>query len=280
MRIYNRVFPSFPDSEEQPRPATPCYLSYNDNAPHWSYALHDHEDFYEYAFVVTGEGLVNLEMNSQHISAGDIVIMPPHILHYYSAPQITNPLRYYSLRYRPNENSFLCDIRSAPIIIHAEPYLDLMRSSFQLLDESILIGGKKGSDLTLSASMTLYHLSEMLFSNRSMTVPLKGGTYAHEILLYLSEHYAEPITLASLSEHFNISPSQLGNIFRNAYHISPIAHLINRRIANATDFLLQSDLSVKQVAQAVGYEDTTHFSHLFVERIGCTPGEFRRRYSI
>lgn len=284
MRIYTRHFPPLADRAARRCPVYPSYLSYNDNAPTWVYAMHSHTGLYEFAFAVEGEGMLNLETNEQALTAGDIVIMPPEVMHYYSSQQ-KNALRYYSLQYRVNTSdgaadTYLSTISQDPVIIHAKPYLGLITESLRLLDEVLLIGGERADALILSTGLTLYDLAGMLLRHRSMAIPLREQSYAHEVLTYITQHYAEHITLESLSQQFHISSSHLRKIFHDAYHISPIAHLINCRIAQATEFLLKSSLTVEEIARAVGYDNTTHFSKLFADRIGCTPSEFRSRNSV
>jgi len=123
----------------------------------------------------------------------------------------------------------------------------------------------------------LLKLVSRLFCHRTMTLPAGPGSYAADIMLYLNQHSQEKITLASLAERFHLSPSYLSKLFRKAYHTSPITFLIQCRIIVATEWLLKSELSVAEISRMIGYENVTHFSHLFEARIGCTPGEFRYR---
>ena len=94
-------------------------------------------------------------------------------------------------------------------------------------------------------------------------------------LKYIEQNNSQKITLESLAKRFNVSPSHLSRIFTNAYHMSPINYLIYSRITYATEYLLKTNYSVAEIAELVGYDNPTHFTNLFVKRIGCTPTEFR-----
>ena len=65
--------------------------------------------------------------------------------------------------------------------------------------------------------------------------------------------------------------------FKKAYDMSPIDYLIYCRITYATEYLLKSERSVAEIAQLVGYDNPTHFTNMFVKRIGCTPTEYREK---
>ena len=257
------------------------YLSYNDNLPNWTYVFHHHEAEYELAFVVEGKGLLNVDSQKIPLEAGSICIMPPDILHYYSA-QKEDAMKYYTMKI-PAESkagdlqNFIQGIRKEPAVVFANNYLPYIKTTFLVLGEIYQSSGRAIDETFQSVCLGLLMLTKKLFQNQAMVVPAGPHSYANDILWYLNRHIGEKITLESLAQHFSVSPSHLGRIFRDAYHVSPITYLIQCRIICATEFLLKTDSSVTEIAQTVGYDNVTHFSHLFTDRIGCTPSEFRER---
>ena len=259
-----------------------CYLSYSDNLPDWSYAYHCHEDRYELTFVVESSGQLLLENDKIALKAGDIIIMPPNTLHCYSCKK-QEAMRYYAFFVDVEEGrgeiqEFLREIRDKPTIVSAYKYLDYIRSSFQILTElhQINQGVIDGTYQTICLGM--FMLIKKVYQNKAMAVPIGSSSYASDVLWYIHQHYSEELSLEELAKQFNISASHLRRIFKQVYDISPINYLIKHRIATAADYLLKTDLSVAEVARQVGYENTTHFSHLFADRIGCTPSEVRERH--
>jgi len=258
------------------------YLSYSDNLPHWGYVYHKHEKAYEIVFVVEGCGTLNASNNAHSLQAGDICIVPPGILHYYTSRK-PDLMKYYALQLSDSDTGdadfarFLESVRQEPAIIRAANYLDYIQKTFQILCEIHLTNGGIMDDTSQAICFGLLKLTSRLFRQRSMTLPAGPDFYAADIMLYLNQHSPEKITLESLAEHFHLSPSYLSKLFRRTYQVSPITFLIQCRIIAATECLLKSDLSVTEISRMVGYENVTHFSHLFEDRIGCTPGEFRSR---
>ena len=64
--------------------------------------------------------------------------------------------------------------------------------------------------------------------------------------------------------------------FKLATNTTPVQYLQDIRINHARELLKQSNLVVAEVADAVGYQDTSYFSSLFKKLNDVTPNEYRR----
>lgn len=94
-------------------------------------------------------------------------------------------------------------------------------------------------------------------------------------LRYLNRHYAEPLRLETLASMEYLSVSRYSALFRRTTGRSPQQYLIELRLRNARELLLQTDLSVSEVARSVGYEDALYFSRLFRRHFGAPPKSVR-----
>lgn len=101
---------------------------------------------------------------------------------------------------------------------------------------------------------------------------LRIGTAISE----LEKNYTEPIDLDKLAAIANMTKRSLLRAFKKAIGVSPIAYLIEVRIRRATDLLQRDDLSITEVAQRVGFEDSNYFARQFRTVMGTTPTVFRR----
>lgn len=100
-----------------------------------------------------------------------------------------------------------------------------------------------------------------------------------EVLVYLNENYKEKITLESLSKKFRASVSCIAHEFAKEYGISPINYVIQRRITEAKFALTTTSESLNQIAWKVGYENTYHFSKLFLRHVDCSPTDYRKKFN-
>lgn len=99
-------------------------------------------------------------------------------------------------------------------------------------------------------------------------------------LLYLGDHYAEPITLAQLARHAHVSESHISFLFRTALDM-PFKGVLGRiRIHKAREILAsESRRHITDVALSVGFADLSHFEKSFKRVVGQSPREFRRRHA-
>ncbi len=96
-------------------------------------------------------------------------------------------------------------------------------------------------------------------------------------LAYLAPGPAEKITVGSLARRVGMSPSHLAHRFTVQVGEAPLAWLEGRRIANAQQALLTTDLPVKRIAQNCGFADGEHFARRFRARTGSSPLAWRSR---
>jgi len=92
---------------------------------------------------------------------------------------------------------------------------------------------------------------------------------------FVDEHYAEPLSLADVSDHLNLSPGYLGAIFKAEYGIPLKAYLRRVRIARAKELMRDPRMNLTEVALRVGFEDISYFSQSFLQETGVRPSEYR-----
>ena len=97
------------------------------------------------------------------------------------------------------------------------------------------------------------------------------------VLSYVENHYREPLPVSVLAARMHMSTVYFSNAFKAAFHIAPKQFLLNKRLTESRRLLLETDLSVKEIAYAVGFENENYFSELFAARTGVSATRFRQR---
>ncbi len=97
------------------------------------------------------------------------------------------------------------------------------------------------------------------------------------VLEYVDAHYRESIPLSLLASIMNISSMYFSNYFKRTFHISPKQYILNKRLMESQRLLLESQLSIKEIAFAVGFENENYFSEFFTSKVGISALKFRKR---
>lgn len=92
---------------------------------------------------------------------------------------------------------------------------------------------------------------------------------------FIHTHYAEPISLALLADELHISPNYLSALFHRELGESYNKYVTRVRMEHATRLMkAQPELKMYEIAEAVGYISAKHFTCVFKQYYGITPGEY------
>ena len=104
-------------------------------------------------------------------------------------------------------------------------------------------------------------------------------TDLQKLELYLDQHYMEKLSLESISRELRVGRTKLCRLAKQLSGGETLSHLIaRRRIDAAKQLLLQNDLPISAVAEAVGISDYNYFSRVFRSVTGMTPRDFRKQW--
>ncbi|MFS0724019.1 helix-turn-helix domain-containing protein [Paenibacillus sp. 1P07SE] len=108
----------------------------------------------------------------------------------------------------------------------------------------------------------------------------RTGDTIEKVIHYINEHYANPdISLHYLAGMFNMSQSYLSRSFKDHTTMNFVDYIIQVRMKEAQTLLLESDLTINEIASQVGYANVTSFMRSFKKIHGLTPSEYRQTFS-
>ena len=97
------------------------------------------------------------------------------------------------------------------------------------------------------------------------------------ITRFMKDHYAESLTLESMAEQFNYSPSYLSRMFQKHAGINFKDYLLGIRLEHAVRELEETNGQIVDIALGNGFPNSKSFSNAFREKYGILPSEYRRR---
>jgi AraC family transcriptional regulator, transcriptional activator of pobA len=86
-------------------------------------------------------------------------------------------------------------------------------------------------------------------------------------------------TVQSIAEALNVSPNYLSDLLKVLTGQSTQQHIHNKLIEKAKEKLSTTDLSVSEIAYALGFEHPQSFSKLFMSKTNLSPSKFRQSFN-
>lgn len=93
----------------------------------------------------------------------------------------------------------------------------------------------------------------------------------------INESPQDAPSLEELSSRAGYTKDHFARVFKKVLGQTPQDYLIHARVRRARQLLVESSLSIKEIACALGYRDVYFFSRQFKLKMGMTPSEARRR---
>ena len=108
--------------------------------------------------------------------------------------------------------------------------------------------------------------------------PLSTGDLAglNNVVSYIADHYAFDIPLERLANIACMSESKLKSCFKRQFGCSVTQYIQGRRMSQAEHLLINTDFTMGQIAQMIGYTTSSRFAELFRKSTGILPIEYRK----
>ena len=102
-----------------------------------------------------------------------------------------------------------------------------------------------------------------------------AAALAESVRMYLQENYDRQVDFSALADSLAVSAPYLSKMFHEQTGTSPSKYLTGLRMGQAKKLLLDTNLTVREIAVRVGYPDPFHFSRIFRNTAGMSPAQFR-----
>lgn len=186
------------------------------------------------------------------------------------------PLNYWQ---RMASEAFDCDCREVELLPQFCPEDATLRQILLLLVQELHAGGPNGSlfvdGLAIAATAHLIrHYSTLFTSSQSLPSRLAAWRLKR-VNEFIEANLDQPITLDDLAVVAGVGPSYFPRVFRQATGSTPYQFVLHRRIKHSMELLAERELSVAEIALAVGFANQSHFTTAFRKVNGITPGEYR-----
>ncbi|MBC2602150.1 helix-turn-helix domain-containing protein [Puniceicoccus vermicola] len=212
------------------------------------------------------------------LAAGDIIFRCPDRHHTNSVDPQSQWLECF-VSVRQEWYTLLCDLG---LMTPGDPVIRL--GTRPEIPERIarLIRQMESSDTVLANSDHEFEIIALIRQVLRRNLESQADRQAHREELekcreLIRTRATEPADLATIVEPIGLSYSRIRSLFQKRFGITPGNYRIQVRIENACALLEASSLTIKEIADELGYPDPYTFSKQFRQRTGISPKKWRNR---
>ena len=241
----------------------------------WHSVPHTHNHL-ELFYIVGGKGQFLIQDQLYPVNSNNLVIINPNVTHT-EVSLNAQPLEYIVLGIEGIE---LATSKSSNgqfnILDHFESVeiSSCLRNILREMEQK-----NTGYEDICQAYMEI--LIIRLMRNTALAVPtepqvVSGNRQCAAVKRYIDLHFKESLTLDQLAEDAHMNKYYLSHAFKREYGVSPINYMITKRIEESKYLLAETDLSMSQIAQLLGFSSLSYFSQVFRRTQATTPMEYRQ----
>lgn len=97
-----------------------------------------------------------------------------------------------------------------------------------------------------------------------------------DALHYVQLHYAEDPSLQQTARAVHVSSAHLSRLFKSEMDTTYSNFLTEVKLTHARRLLLNTELSVSEIAGQCGYQNSNYFSDIFKKQLGCSPLRYKK----
>jgi YesN/AraC family two-component response regulator len=244
------------------------------NNPNWY--IHN-VDYTQIIYIEAGSGEFIFEEKQLLIQEGSLIILNPlskiEGKSSYETPLKGISVSFSNLHINGKMQGFMTDSNEKPVVYLNDEKCKIHNYLCEIVTEN---QSKKAGyqdiiiSLLKSVIIKVFRLLEKKESNLITTV-------SQIVKRYIEENFRQELSLNDLANHVYVSPYHLAHVFKEEVGLPPIQYMIQCRIEEAKRLLTHSNLSVREIASIVGYENANYFNLLFKKIEGEPPGKYRKR---
>ncbi len=250
---------------------------------HWHHEL-------EFLFVAKGTAICLVGTNKIELHQGCGLFINSSILHRFEAQGSTFvPNIVFSPTLLAPESSLIYEKYISPVINSSieyqifNPHTTWQNHVLQLLSQ-VLALQETDENNELCTIQLLFKIWDIMTKHIDLASSSSDlYRFNHKqarlqtMMQYIHDHYTEEITLETIAASASISKSGALHIFQSGIHISPVAYLIQYRLAQAAEQLYTTQKSVSSIAEETGFASSGYFCRKFRQHYHMSPNEYRQK---
>ena len=257
------------------------YVGKLDKKGGWREGAHSH-DFCEIIYVADGNGTITVGKNVYKVRQGDIIIYNADLVHEEESSS-THPMALYFMGLGGLRLTDLPANHLLPpgleFIYHSGKYADIFAGYFERMIPEFEKREQFFAEICQNLAMTMLMYTFRLVNehNKESNQLLQSNANIRQAIAYIQAHLSENLTLEEIARQCHMSKFYLSHQFTQTQGISLSKYILKSRITKSMRLLRETLMSVKEIAEAVGFNDVAYFCRAFKAEAGMTPLQYRKQ---
>lgn len=255
------------------------------NTKDWFIKRHTHSTF-EFHFIASGSCQVHLDDDQFQVGAGEFYLTAPGVYHEQSGTGRDGLIEYsINCNLKPLDDTqseihqILKILKDSPCKKLPDRY-GLITLFNQALEEAYSQNIGFYNNIKSLVVMIIIAATRAIAGDITpeYAVPLKNQKDDYrlaQITKFITDNIESPISTKDIAKHVFLSEKQLCRIIREHKGVSTKDLILQYKLDKAKELLLQTDLSIKQIAERLGFSSEYYFHQFFKREEGYPPGVYR-----
>lgn len=252
------------------------HRKYADQKGHLQCYPHLHRDI-ELVCFWRGHAVAYADSVRCELEPGDVFIAFPNQIHSY---ETLGPEEYHLFIVNPEitpeiADSFRLGIPHSPVIkgLGNEPHIKAtVESLYHACQQRNTPFGKE-----MAKGYFLAFFSEILSRMPLSQLHVGDSGALRSIVSFCTENFTENLSLSLLEERLHLNKYYISHLFSGKLGLRFNDYVNSLRISEACRYLLNTDLSITEISEKVGFNTLRTFNRAFIKELGVPPTEYRRK---
>ena len=234
-------------------------------------------DNYIVHFVISGKGRYTVNDTTHHLAEGDFFLIRPNELVDYEA-DVQDPWEYYWIGFSGTKVKEILHTNG----IGAKDYIGQVGAQKELQGKfAYFMESDFFDDAKKLANQALFYdiFSFFKIHNENMEMGVRISRtkkYSEAFLLYVgNNYYREDLTIEEIAKSMYLHPAYFSQVIKEELGLTALKYLNLYRMNKASQLLKTTELSVEQIAGAVGYQNRHSFTRAFKNRFQISPTQYK-----
>lgn len=217
-------------------------------------------------YVYSGKGIFRTDSAEYKIGAGQFFLIKPNQLTYYKADS-DNPWLYRWIEFNGSMTDKILAVFDTPVLSDSD-------NSIGDILKDIVQSGTIPFEVLMQKMWSFIAELRRTFGTAPQT---PSEEYVRRAVSFIKSNIHKKITVHDIAEHIGIDRSYLCRLFGQYRSISPQQYIINTKMNAAAQYMKNTNISVSEAANSVGYCDYHVFNKVFKKHFGISPSAWKKK---